>query len=360
LKPFIIRTPRGERRIGPGEPVFVVAELSGNHNQSYDRAVELVDAAVDAGVDAIKLQTYTADTLTIDCDNEHFRVTSNAAWAGSTLYRLYEKAHTPWDWQPRLKARAEARGVPLFSTPFDETAVDFLETMNVPLYKVASFEAGDLALLRKVGSTGRPVILSRGLAGVADVRLALDTLRGAGAQQVAVLHCVSSYPAAPDEMNLRTIPDLAQRFDVVPGLSDHTLGTAAALAAVALGACIIEKHVTLSRGDGGPDAAFSLEPAELRTLVEQIRIVGEALGEATYDSGEREARNRVFQRSIFVVADVGPGEAFTRENIRVIRPGYGIAPRHIESVLGRRAAREIKRGTPLAVDLIEGDVGNLE
>ncbi|MBI4138601.1 pseudaminic acid synthase [Candidatus Uhrbacteria bacterium] len=349
---FTIQTPRGERRIGPGEPVFVIAELSGNHKGDYERALRLVDAAIETGVDAIKLQTYTPDTLTIDSDREEFQVKVNDAWAGKTLYQLYGEAYTPWDWQPKLKAYAEGKGVMVFSTPFDETAVDFLENMNVALYKVASFETGDLELLKKIGATRKPVIMSRGLTPLADVEEAVRTLKQAGAPHVAVLHCVSSYPATPDQMNLATIPDLAKRLDVVAGLSDHTLGTAVAVASVALGACIIEKHFTLRRSDGGPDAAFSLEPEEMKKLVQAVRVVESAIGKPTYGVGEKEAENVIFRRSLFVVKDIKQGEAFTSENIRSIRPGHGLPPKEISNVIGKRATMDIARGNPLRWDLI--------
>jgi pseudaminic acid synthase len=342
-----IDTCSGQRRIGPGCPVFVVAELSGNHNGDFGRAEALVDAAIDAGADAVKLQTYTADTMTIDCDSEYFQVTLNDAWAGHTLYSLYQLASTPWEWQPKLKARAEARGVPLFSSPFDASAVDFLESLEVPLYKVASFELCDLALLRKIGSTKKPVIVSRGMATGEEIQLALDTLREAGAAGLVLLHCVSSYPAAPEEMNLRTIPDLAQRFGVVSGLSDHTLGTAVAVASVALGACVIEKHFTLRRADGGPDAAFSLEPDEFAEMVRQVRQVSAALGRPSYEPSAKEVQARAYRRSLFVVEDIQKGELITSRNVRVIRPGHGLAPQYLDAVIGQRASVALARGTPL-------------
>jgi len=342
------------RHIGPGAPVFVVAELSGNHNGDYGRAERLVDAAVDAGADAIKLQTYTADTMTIDCDNEYFQVRLNEAWAGHTLYSLYQLASTPWEWQPRLKARAEARGVPLFSSPFDPSAVDFLEGLGVQLHKVASFEIGDLGLLRKIGSTRKPVIMSRGMATIEEIELALHTLREAGAPGVAVLHCVSAYPAAPEEMNLRTIPDLVQRFGVVSGLSDHTLGTSVAVASVALGASVIEKHFTLRRADGGPDAAFSLEPEEFADMVRQVREVSAALGKPNYVAGPKESQARAYRRSLFVVEDIQAGELLTPRNVRVIRPGHGLEPRYLEAVLGQRASVTLRRGTPLLREHVAG------
>jgi len=349
-----LRTPKGIRDVGPGKPTFIIAELSGNHIHDYDRALKLIDAAVEAGVDAIKLQTYTPDTLTIDCENEYFQVDVNDAWAGQTLYNLYKTAYTPWDWHPGLKEYAESKGVLLFSTPFDGSAVDFLEKIGVELYKVASFESGDLQLLKKIGQTKKPVIMSRGLSSKEDVELAVKTLKDAGAPEVVVLHCVSSYPATPDQMNLRTIPDIAERFNVVAGLSDHTLGTTVPIAAVALGASVVEKHFTLSREEGGPDAEFSLEPEELKALVSAVRDVERALGKPTYESDKTEAENKVFKRSIFVVEDIEEGEEFSESNVRVIRPGYGLAPKLLDQVLGKKAKSRIKRGTPLTGELIDG------
>ena len=356
MKPFIIKTPKGERKVGPGEPCFIIAEMSGNHNHSYEKALKIIDAAVDAGVDAIKLQTYTADTLTIDCDKELFQVKVNDAWAGNTLYKLYEMAYTPWDWQPKLKKYAEEKGVLLFSTPFDNTAVDFLEDINVSLYKVASFETGDLELLQKIGSTGKPVIMSRGMTGLEELGLAIKTLKDAGAPQVAILHCVSSYPATPDQMNLSIIPDIAKRFEIVSGLSDHSMdslgGVVVPLISVALGASIIEKHFTFDRSEGGPDAAFSLEPKEMKQLVKAVRDAEAAIGQPDYEIGKKESENKVFRRSIFVVKDIKAGEELTRENIRVIRPGYGLEPKELPNVLGKKAKKNIERGTPLSFDLI--------
>lgn len=353
VKPIIIETPKGKRTIGPGQPVFIIAEMSGNHNQSYARAKKMIDAAVKADVDAIKLQTYTADTLTIDSNQKWFQVKVNDAWAGQTLYSLYQKAYTPWAWQPKLKAYAEKKGVLLFSSPFDASAVDFLENLQVQLYKVASFEIGDIPLLKKIGATKKPVIVSSGLASAAEISLAIKTLKTAGAPQVGVLHCVSSYPAVPEQMNLATIAAIAKKFNVVAGLSDHTLGIAVPVAATALGASIIEKHFTLRRSDGGPDAAFSLEPDELRELVLSVRMAQRAVGKPTYAIGKKEAENIVFKKSLFVVADIAKGERFTEKNVRVIRPGYGLAPRFYAAVMGKRASKDIERGTPLAEKLIK-------
>ena len=299
---IIIQTPKGRRAIGPNQPVFMVAEISANHNQSYDQALKIIEAAAKAGVDAVKLQTYTADTMTIDCDNEYFQIKVNDAWKNQTLYQLYQKAYTPWDWQPKLKDYAAQQGLLLFSTPFDATAVDFLEERGInELYKVASFELINLPLLRKIGQTNRPVIMSCGMASEAEINLAVKTLKDGGSPQVALLHCISSYPAKPAEMNLATIPDLAQKFQTIVGLSDHSLSNEVALTAVALGAAIIEKHFTLSRKAGGPDAAFSVEPAELTGLVKEIRRresnksagapaeLPAAIGRPSYGTGEGQA-----------------------------------------------------------------------
>lgn len=343
----------GNREIGPNHPVFIVAEMSGNHNQSFERAKEIVKAACKAGADAIKLQTFNPDTITIDSKKDWFQVKVNPAWKGKTLYELYQEVYTPWEWQPELKKIAESHGVLLFSTPQDETAVDFLEKMEVPAYKISSFELIDLELLKKVASTKAPVIISRGMASLEELELAISTLQKNGASAVAVLHCISSYPAKPEEMNLATIPDIRRRFpDVVVGLSDHTLTTSVAVASVALGASIIEKHFTLRRADGGPDAIFSLEPEEFKELVKSIREVEKAIGKVQYGSGKKESENIVFRRSLFVVKDIKQGEKFNRENVRCIRPGYGLAPKFLPKILGKKAKRDIKRGTPLTQNLI--------
>src|SRR5215470_652535 len=333
------------RAIGVGHPSYIVAELSGNHNQSLALAARIVEAACQAGVDAIKLQTYTADTLTIDCDNKWFRVKgTNREWQGQTLYQLYEKAYTPWPWHAKLQRIAAKYEVALFSSAFDESAVDFLEGLRVPAYKVASFEIVDLELLSRIGATRKPVILSRGMASLEEVRLAIRTLSAAGARDIAVLHCVSSYPARPEEMNLSTIPALRRKLGRVVGLSDHTLGSEVAIAGVALGASIIEKHVTLSRRMGGVDAAFSLEPAELRQMVRAIRTAESAIGSPQFQAEGRQLSNRVFRRSLFVVKDVARGELFTLTNLRVIRPGFGLAPQALPLILGRREGRRPPHG----------------
>lgn len=335
------------RRIGNGAPVYVIAELSANHRQSFDSAMKLVHAAAEAGADALKLQTYTPDTLTIDSSEEQFQLGKGTPWEGKSLYQLYGEAYTPWEWQPRLAETARALGMQCFSTPFDDTAVAFLERMEVPAYKIASFELVDHALVRRVAATGKPLILSTGMASLEEIHEAVDAFRSSGGQELILLKCTSAYPSLPEEMNLRTIPHLAETFGVPVGLSDHTLGIAAAVTAVALGACIIEKHLTLRRSDGGPDAAFSLEPAEFKAMVEAIRVAEKALGQVNYEVTDKEAASRIFRRSLFAVKDIRQGEQFTEQNIRSIRPGYGLAPKHLEEVLRRRAKVRLERGTPL-------------
>lgn len=331
-------------------PVFIVAELSGNHNGDIKRAFKIIDAAADAGADAIKLQTYTPDTITIDSNTKPFMVT----WKGKrrTLYDLYGEAYTPWEWHSRLFAHAKKRGMFCFSTPFDHTAVAFLEKLHVPVHKVASFEVVDIPLLEAIGRTKKPVIMSRGMASVAEIKLAIQTLRKFGTKEIILLHCVSAYPAKPEDMNLSTIMDMQKRFGVQVGLSDHTLGTDAAIAAVALGACVIEKHLTLRRKDGGPDSSFSLEPKEFAALVSSVRTIEKAMGEPSYARGADEKKMSIFRKSLFVVKDIKKGERFTIENVRSIRPGSGMAPKFYRSVMGSRAARDIKRATPLARSLI--------
>ena len=343
----------GNREIGRGQPTYVIAELSGNHNGEYERAADLVRAAHRARADAVKLQTYTADTITLDCDNDFFRVQSGTLWDGRTLHDLYQEAHTPWDWQPKLKALAEELGMHCFSSPFDSTAVDFLETLSVPAYKIASFELVDIPLIRKVAATGKPMIMSTGMATLAEIEEAVVAARGAGATGIALLKTNSAYPAPPDEVHLRTIPHMAEAFGVPTGLSDHTLGIAVPVASVAMGACIIEKHLCLRRADGGPDSAFSLEPEEFAAMVDAVRVAERALGEVHYAPTEKQLASRPFRRSLFVVADVKAGEVFTNDNVRSIRPAHGLHTRHLADVLGRRAARDIERGTPLAWEHVD-------
>lgn len=342
------------RRTGAGQPVYIVAEISGNHNQNFEEAVKLLHAAKEAGADAVKLQTYTSDTLTIKCDKEYFRVGGGTPWDGRDLYDLYAEAYTPWEWQPTLKKVADELGLDLFSTPFDPTAVDFLEGMGVPAYKIASFEVVDLPLIRRIAETGKPIIMSTGMATLAEIEDAVQTIRDVGGKQLALLKCTSAYPAPPAEMNLRTIPHLAEAFDAPAGLSDHTLGIAVPVAAVALGACIVEKHFTLSRSVPGPDSAFSLEPHEFKAMVEAIRTAEKALGQVHYGVSQQEAKSRVFRRSLFVVKDVKAGEIFSKQNVRSIRPGHGLPPKHLQDVLGRRAATDIPRGTPIQWSSVGG------
>ena len=349
MSPFI---KIGERLIGTGHPVYIVAELSANHRQQFDEAVKLIETAKEAGADAVKLQTYTADTMTIKCDAPEFQIGGGTLWDGKTLYDLYGEAYMPWEWQPKLKGIANELGIDLFSSPFDKTAVDFLEEMGVPAYKVASFEIVDIPLIEYIASKGKPMIISTGMATLAEIDEAVQAARKAGASQIALLKCTSAYPALPEEMNLRTIPHLSEAFGVPIGLSDHTLGIAVPVAAVALGACIVEKHFTLSRNISSLDSAFSLEPQEFKAMVEAIRTTEKALGEVRYEVSEQEAKSRVFRRSLFVVKDMKAGEVFSGENVRSIRPGYGLYPRHLKDVLGRRAGQDIRQGTPLGWGLV--------
>jgi len=342
----------GTRAVGDGHPVFVIAELSANHGQDLGRARELVHLAAEAGADAVKLQTYTPDTLTIDSDRPPFVIGEGTPWAGRTLYELYGEAYTPWEWHEALRDDAEAAGVQFLSSPFDTTAVDFLEDLGVPAFKIASFELVDLALVEYAASRGKPLILSTGMATTDEIDEAVAVARAAGAGDVALLRCNSAYPASPEEMDLRTITDMRKRWTVPVGLSDHTLGVSAASTAIALGATVVEKHLTLMRSEPGPDSAFSLEPAEFAHLVRVIREVEATLGSVRYGPSARERSSLVFRRSLFVVRDVRAGEVFTDENVRAIRPGDGLAPKDLARVLGRRAALDIERGTPLSWDLV--------
>lgn len=340
--------------VGPGRPTYIIAELSANHRQQYEEAVRLVHAAKDAGANAVKIQTLRPDTITLRSDRPEFRIGGGTLWDGRTLYDLYDETYMPWDWQPKLQLAAKELGLDLFSSPFDPTAVDFLERMGVPAYKVASFEIVDLPLIERMARTGKPLIISTGMATREEIGDALRTARRAGAKQVALLKCNSGYPAPAEEMNLRTIADMRTRFRVPVGLSDHTLGIAAPIAAVSLGACIVEKHFTLSRSVPGPDSAFSLEPAEFKAMVEGIRTTEAALGEARYGPTPAEKKSLPFRRSLFVVADVRKGDVFTGANVRSIRPANGLHPRFLPQVLGRRAATDIPSGTPLSWKLVLG------
>jgi N-acetylneuraminate synthase len=341
------------RPVGPEYPAYIIAELSANHGQSFEQAEALVRSAADAGADAVKVQTYTPDTLTLRCDRDCFRIRGGTVWDGTTLYDLYEQAQMPWAWQPRLKAVAEGLGLAFFSSAFDPTAVDFLEGLGVPAHKAASFELVDLPLIERMARTGKPLILSTGMASLAEITEAVTAARAAGAGPIALLKCTSAYPAPPEEVHLRTVPDLAERFRVPVGLSDHTTGIAVPVAAVALGACLIEKHLTLSRAVPGPDSAFSLEPDEFRAMVEAVRSAEKALGGVHYGAAEQESRCRVYRRSLFAVRDVRAGELFTAENVRSIRPGDGLPPKYLPQVLGRRAATAIARGTPLDWQMVD-------
>lgn len=344
----------GDRLVGGKNPVFIIAEMSANHLMDYNRAVEVMRAAKESGADAIKIQTYKPETITLNTDAPDFQITQGTIWDGTTLYKLYETAYTPWEWQPRLQEEAEKLGLIFFSSPFDFTSVDFLEEMNVPAYKVASFEINDIPLLRKIARLGKPMLLSTGIAHLSDIELALRTCREEGNEDVILLKCTSSYPCPYEDMNLRTIPNMAETFDCIAGLSDHSMGSAAAGAAVALGAKVVEKHLTLRRGDGGADAAFSMEPREFREMTENIRLIEKALGRVTYDLTEKQAREREHSRSLYVAVDIKAGEVFTPENVRSVRPAFGLHTKYYEEILGRQAARDVKMGTPMSWDLVAG------
>ena len=341
------------RKIGFGHPVYVIAEVSANHGHSFEKAVKIIMAAKKAGADAVKMQTYTPDTLTIDCDNRYFKIGKGTIWEGKTLYKLYGEAYTPWDWQPKLKKVAEDAGLDFFSTPFDNTAVDFLEKMKVPAYKVASFELVDLPLIKRIAETRKPIIMSTGMASLKEIGEAVKTAQSSGCTQLALLKCTSAYPASPSEMNLKTIPDMIRIFKSPVGLSDHTLGISVPVAAVSLGASIIEKHITLSRKAPGPDSSFSLEPDEFREMVDAIRTAEAALGKINYEISSKEKASRIFRRSIFAVNYVKKGEKFTSGNIRSIRPGHGLAPKYYDSVIGKTAKKDIKSGTPISLSMIK-------
>lgn len=339
--------------IGRAAPPFVIAEMSGNHNQSLERALAIVEAAAEAGAHGLKIQTYTADTMTLDStEGEFFIADPGSLWHGKSLYALYQEAHTPWAWHKPIFDRAKELGMIAFSTPFDETAVDFLESLDVPCYKIASFENTDLPLIRKVAATGKPMIISTGMASVAELDEAVRAARSAGCRQLVLLKCTSTYPASPENTNLRTIPHLRDLFDCEVGLSDHTMGIGAAVASVALGATVIEKHFTLARADGGVDSSFSLEPAEMHSLVVETKRAWQAIGQVSYGSSAAEEKSRVFRRSIYACTDIAAGEALTRENVRIIRPGFGLAPKFLELCLGRQARNAIKKGSPIAWDLL--------
>lgn len=339
------------RKIGEGYPAFVVAEISANHGQNFNRAVSLIKKAKECGADTVKFQTYTPDTLSIDVDNRYFRI-KHPKWGGQTLYALYKKAYTPWEWFKDLKKVANDAGIIFFSTAFDKTAVDFLEELDVPLHKIASFELVDLPLIQYMAKTKKPLIMSTGMAMVTEIKEAVDTARKAGAKDITLLKCVSCYPARPEDMNLRTISDMQKKFKCTIGLSDHTLGTAVSMAAVALGAQVIEKHFTLSRSYKTPDSFFSIEPQELKELVENVRIAEKAIGEVNYGLTCKEKTSKVFRRSLFVIKDIKAGDVFTVENLRSIRPGFGLHPKYYDRLLGKKVSHNVRKGTPLNWKLV--------
>ena len=339
--------------IGEKSQPFIVAEMSGNHNQSLNRALQIVEAAAQAGAHAIKLQTYTADTMTLDLYQGEFFIEDKASlWQGRSLYDLYKEAYTPWEWHEPIFERCRKLGLTVFSTPFDETAVDFLETLDVPCYKIASFENTDLPLIRKVAATGKPMIISTGMASVAELDETVRLARETGCKDLILLKCTSSYPASPEESNLLTIPHMQKLFNCPIGLSDHTMGIGAAIASVALGSCMIEKHFTLSRADGGVDSAFSMEPEEMRQLVIETERAWQALGQINYSPVEQESKSLKFRRSLYIAQDMAAGEVLTPDNLRIVRPGYGLEPKYYEVLLGKKINRAVKKGTPLNWDLI--------
>lgn len=342
------------RTIGSGHEPFVIAEMSGNHNQSLERALEIVDAVASSGAHALKLQTYTADTMTLDLNEGDFFISDPCSlWKGTSLYRLYEEAHTPWEWHKPIFDRCRELGLVYLSTPFDDTSVDFLESLDVRCYKLASFENTDIPLVRKIAATGKPMIISTGMATLAELDETVRTAREAGCRDIILLKCTSSYPATPENTNILTIPYLRNVFDCEVGLSDHTMGVGVAVAAVALGATVIEKHFTLRRADGGVDSAFSLEPQEMKTLVVETKRAWQALGRISYGPTEQEKKSLVFRRSLYVVKDMKAGEVISQENVRAIRPGYGLPPKYLERMSGMEIKQDVKRGTPLSWDLLK-------
>ena len=341
----------GKKEIGAGNPAYLIAEMSANHAGDIVYAKEIIHAAREAGADCIKIQTYTPDTITIDCDNKYFQI-SDGTWNGENLYRLYQKAYTPWEWQEELKEEAQKTGIDFFSTPFDNTAVDFLEEIGIEFYKIASFEVVDIPLIEYVASKGKPIIMSTGMASLAEIDEAVAAVRRQGNDNLALLRCASAYPAITDEMNLRTMQNMAETFGVPVGLSDHSMGSVGAVTAVALGASIIEKHFCLDRSIKNPDSSFSMNPSEYRQMVKDIRQAEKAIGRVIYGASEQEQSNLAFRRSIFCVKDIKKGEKITEENVRIIRPGYGLKPKHYPEILGQTALRDIKRGTPVSFEMI--------
>lgn len=343
----------GNQKIGSMHEPFIIAEMSGNHNQSVERALEIVDSAADAGAHAIKLQTYTADTMTLDiADGDFYIDDKSSLWHGKSLHELYKIAHTPWEWHRPIMDRAKSHGILCFSSPFDATAVDFLMELDVPAFKIASFENTDLPLIKKVAETGKPMIISTGMATPAEIFEAVETARSNGCQELILLKCTSTYPATPENSNVLTIPHLSQLFQLQVGLSDHTMGVGAAIAAVAHGATVIEKHFTLSRADGGVDSTFSLEPDELKMLTVETKRAWQSLGKITYGASHAESKSKAFRRSIYVSQDIKEGETFSRENLRVIRPGFGLPPKFMDMLIGKIARTNLKQGTPATWDLV--------
>lgn len=339
------------RRIALDASPYIIAELSANHNGKLETALKIIEEAKKAGADAIKLQTYTADTITLDCDSEEFQI-HGGLWDGKTLYQLYQEAHMPWEWHAPLFEHARKLGITIFSSPFDNTAVDLLESLNAPAYKIASFEAVDLPLIKYVASTGKPMIISTGMADAEEIQEAIDAAREGGCKELAILHCVSGYPAPSEDYNLRTIPDMMQRFGLVTGLSDHTLDNTTAIASVVLGASIIEKHFTLDRSGGGPDDSFSLEPAELTALCRDSKTAWAALGKVDYGRKSSEKGNAKFRRSLYFVKDLKAGDVITTDAIRSVRPGFGLAPKHLQKILGKKATRDIKANTATSLEVL--------
>ena len=339
--------------ISETSPTYIIAEMSGNHNMDYDRAVKIIEAAAEAGADAIKVQTYTADTITLDCDDPCFQITQGTLWDGQTLYSLYKKAYTPWEWQPKLQKVAKECGIDFFSSPFDLSSVDFLEKMDVPAYKVASYEITDIPMIRKIAKLGKPVIISTGIARPDDIELALQTCREEGNENVILLKCCSAYPTPVEQINLKTMEDMARRFDCITGLSDHTMGHAVSLASVAMGGKVVEKHLTLRRADGGVDSAFSMEPEEFKAMVDDIRIVEKARGTVTYELTEKQIKGRDHSRSLFVAKDMKAGDVFTPENLRSVRPGCGLHTKYYEQILGKKIKVDARLGTPMSLDIVD-------
>ncbi|MFT6069476.1 MAG: N-acetylneuraminate synthase [Bacteriovoracaceae bacterium] len=342
-----------DRTIGIGSKPFIIAEMSGNHNQSLERALEIVDVAAATGVDALKIQTYTADTITIDYDKDEFFIKDqDSLWEGKSLYSLYKEAYTPWEWHKPIQERCEKHGIIFFSTPFDHTSVDFLEELNVPFYKIASFENNDIDLIKKVAQTKKPIIMSTGMATISELEEAVKTAKDHGCPEIILLKCTSAYPASPKDANVSTIKHLSEMFDVPVGLSDHTMGIGVSIAAVTLGACVIEKHFTLDRNDGGVDSAFSLEPAELKALVEETGRAYESIGKVCYKKSEKEIKSSIFRRSLYIAEDIKKGETLTRENLRSIRPGKGISTRYLDKLIGKVVSKSATKGTPMSWDLV--------